>query len=203
MIREKIAKLKEIHLLVLVLLALSAASYLLLFSSKLAEVHRLQAEVVAANADMEAALSVWEEMSRTSRSDIDILEKRVAQWRSKVPESPETESLLQELGRHAARHRLRSFRLSVPADGSASTMGVVAGPSLEPERPGEGENSGPGEIRLHLAFCSTYRDMAEFFDGVPKMRRLLSVNTLKVREKDGEMETDVELSAFYRRTAGP
>ena len=202
MIREKIAKLKEIHLLVLALLALSAASYLLVFSSKIAEVRRLQAEVVEANADMDAALSAWEEMSRTSRSDIDVLEKRVAQWRSKVPESPETESLLQELGRHAARHRLRRFRLSVPVEGAASTTGVVAGPSLGPEKPGEGENGGPGEIRLHLAFCSTYRDMAEFFDGVPKMRRLLSVNTLKIREKDGEMETDVELSAFYRRTAG-
>ncbi len=151
---------------------------------------------------MDAALSAWEEMSRTSRSDIDVLEKRVAQWRSKVPESPETESLLQELGRHAARHRLRRFRLSVPVEGAASTTGVVVGPSLGPEKPGEGENGGPGEIRLHLAFCSTYRDMAEFFDGVPKMRRLLSVNTLKIREKDGEMETDVELSAFYRRTAG-
>lgn len=203
MIRGKIAKLKEIHLLVLVLLALSAVSYLLVFSSKIAGVRRLQAEVVAANEDMESALSAWEEMSRTSRSDIDILEKRVANWRSKVPESPETESLLQELGRHAARHRLQSFRLSVPAEGSASKMGVVAGPSLGSEEPGEGENKGPGEIRLQLAFCSTYRDMAEFLDDVPKMRRLLSVNTLKVRERDGEMETDVELSAFYRRPAGP
>ena len=203
MIRGQIAKLKEIHLLVLALLALSAASYLLVFSSKLAGVRRLQADVVAANADMESALSAWEEMSRTSRSDIDILEKRVAQWRSKVPESPETESLLEELGKHATRHRLRSFRLSVPSEGSASAMGVVAGPMPGPEKPGEDENSGPGEIRLHLAFRSTYRDMAEFLDGVPKMRRLLSVNTLKVREKDGEMETDVELSAFYRRTAAP
>ncbi|MGB3400233.1 MAG: hypothetical protein WBA34_08705 [Candidatus Deferrimicrobiaceae bacterium] len=203
MIREKIAELKEIHLLVLVLLALSAVSYFFVFSSKLAEVRRLQAEVVAANADMEAALSAWEEMSRTSRSDIDILEKRVAQWRSKVPESPETESLLQELGRDAARHRLRSFRLSIPAERSASMRGAVAGPSLVSGEAGEGENRGPGEIRLQLAFFSTYRDMAEFFDGVPKMRRLLSVNTLTVREKDGEMETDVELSAFYRRPAGP
>lgn len=203
MIREKIAKLKEIHMLVLVLLALSAGSYFFVFSSKLAKVHRLQAEVVAANADMESALSAWDEMSRTSRSDIDILEKRVEQWRSKVPESPETESLLQELGRDATRHRLRSFRLSVPAERSSSMTGAVAGPSLGSEEPGEGENRAPGEIRLQLAFHSTYRDMAEFLDGVPKMRRLMSVNTLTIREKDGEMETDVTLSAFYRRPAGP
>jgi len=202
MIRKTMAGLKEIHLLVLALLVLSAASYLLVFSSKLAEVHRLQAEVVAANADMEAALAAWEEMSRTSRSDIDILEKRVEQWRSKVPESPETESLLQELGRHAARHRLQSFRLFIPAEGSSSLISAVTGPSIGSGKAEEGEKRGPGEIRLRLAFCSTYRDMAEFLDGVPKMRRLLSVNELKVREKDGEMETDVELSAFYRNPAG-
>jgi Tfp pilus assembly protein PilO len=199
MVQGRFAKIREIHMLLLSLIVLSALSYFLVFSSKLAEVRRLQEEVRAANADMEASLSAWEEMSHTSRSDIDILEKRVAEWRSKVPESPETESLLTELGRHAARHGLRNFRLSIPAEGPSAAGSSVAGPSVVSAPQKEEAGDGSGEIRLLLSFFSTYRDMAEFLDGIPKMRRILSVNGLKIREKDGEMETDVELSAFYRR----
>jgi len=198
----RFAKIKEIHLLLSALLVLSALSYFLVFSPKVHEVRRLEAEVAAANADMEASLKAWEEMSRTSRIDIDILEKRVAEWRSKVPESPETESLLIELGRHAARHRVRSFRLSAPTEEPSASVSAVAGPPVSSAPPGEGGKAGPGEIRFQLAFFSTYRDMAEFLDGIPKMNRLLSVNELKIREKDGEMATDVELSAFFRRPVG-
>jgi Tfp pilus assembly protein PilO len=195
----RFAKIKEIHLLLSALLVLSALSYFLVFLPKVHEVRRLEAEVVSANADMEVSLKAWEEMSRTSRSDIDILEKRVAEWRSKVPESPETESLLKELGRHAARHRVRNFRLSIPVEGPSAAGSSVAGPSVVSAPQKEEAKDGSGEIRLLLSFFSTYRDMAEFLDGIPKMNRLLSVNELKIREKDGEMETDVELSAFYRR----
>jgi len=198
----RFAKIKEIHLLLSALLVLSALSYFLVFLPKVHEVRRLEAEVVSANADMEVSLKAWEEMSRTSRSDIDILEKRVAEWRSKVPESPETESLLIELGRHAARHRVRSFRLSAPTEEPSASVGAVSSPPVSSSPPGEGVKAGPGEIRFQLAFFSTYRDMAEFLDGIPKMNRLLSVNTLAIREKDGEMETDVELSAFFRRPVG-
>ena len=198
----RFAKIKEIHLLLSALLVLSALSYFLVFSPKVNEVRRLEAEVAAANADMETSLKAWEEMSQTSRSDIDILEMRVAEWRSKVPESPDTESLLKELARHAARHRLRSFRLSAPAEGPSASVSAVAGPPVSSAPPGEGAKTGPGEVRFQLAFFSTYREMAEFLDGIPKMNRLLSVNTLAIREKEGEMETDVELSAFYRRPAG-
>lgn len=201
MVQGRFAKVREIHLLLGSLLVLSVLSYFLVFSPKVREVRRLQTEVLAANADMESSLTAWEEMSRTSRSDIDILEKRVAEWRSNVPESPETESLLTELGRHASRHHVRRFRLSVPAEGQSAPVSAIAGPPVAPAAAGEGSKEGPGEIRLQLSFVSTYRDMAGFLDGIPKMKRLLSVNGVKIREKDGEMETDVELSAFYRRPA--
>jgi len=201
MVQGRFAKIREIHLLLISLVVLSALSYFFVFSPKIREVHRLQADVLIANADMEASLKAWEEMSRASRSDIDILEKRVAEWRSKVPDSPETEGLLTELGRHASRHRVRGFRLSVPAEGQAAPASTVTGPSVASATAGEAPKDGPGEIRLRMTFFSTYRDMAGFLDGIPKMKRLLSVNKLAIREKDGEMETDMELSAFYRRSS--
>jgi hypothetical protein len=39
--------------------------------------------------------------------------------------------------------------------------------------------------------------MAEFVDGIPRMKRLLSVRSLAVGEKDGEMQTTLDLSAYY------
>ncbi|HEY7585589.1 MAG TPA: type 4a pilus biogenesis protein PilO, partial [Candidatus Deferrimicrobiaceae bacterium] len=61
------------------------------------------------------------------------------------------------------------------------------------------KNASAEEIRLRLSFSSTYRDMAEFVDGIPRMKRLLSIRSVVVKEREGEMETTLELSAFYRK----
>ena len=63
----RFAKIKEIHLLLSALLVLSALSYFLVFSPKVHEVRRIEAEVAAANADMETSLKAWGGMSRASR----------------------------------------------------------------------------------------------------------------------------------------
>src|SRR3990172_1496441 len=173
----------------------SALSYFLVFGPKFREVKRLQTELIVAEADMRKALEVWGEMSHTSRADIDRLETIVLTWRDKVPESPDAGTLLEEFGREALRQNLRALRLSVPEKTAPGGGSTVSGPGGGEK---EAEEKTPGEIRFRVAFFYTYREMAAFLDGVPRMKRLLSIRNLEVREKDGEMETTLELSAFYR-----
>ncbi|HBO68782.1 MAG TPA: hypothetical protein DD658_00920 [Deltaproteobacteria bacterium] len=173
----------------------SALSYFLVFAPKFREVKRLQAELIVAEADMGKALEVWGEMSHTSRADIDRLEGIVLTWRDKVPVSPDAGTLLEEFGRQAVRQNLRALRISVPEKTDPGGGSTVSGPGGGEK---EAEEKTPGEIRFRVAFFSTYKEMAAFLDGVPRMKRLLSIRNLEVSEKEGEMETTLELSAFYR-----
>lgn len=189
---------KEILLVVASLAAASALSYFLVFAPKFREVRRLQSEVIASEADMRKALEAWGEMSHTSRSDIDRLERIVLTWRDKVPESPEAGTLLEEIGRQAVGHNLQALRLSVPENSAAERGATVTGPGGTADAEGTSKKNTPGEIRFRVVFLSSYRDMAEFLDEIPRMKRLVSIRNLAIRGKGREMETTVELSAFHR-----
>ncbi len=194
--------------LVLVLCALSAASYLLVFSPKIREVRRLQAEVAAREAEMGSAVRLWGEMLASEDEATQRLEARARDWRERVPEAPETDRLMAEIGRRAVLHDLRAFRLTVPVEsgpaaGAAvevSTTGPGAPPAAgAPPAGGAGpENPAmPQEVRLRLTFRSSYRDLAAFVDGIPRMKRLLSLRSLNIHEKDGATESTVEMTAYY------
>lgn len=189
---------KEIFLVAVCLAAASALSYFLVFAPKFRELRQLQTEVLAAEAEMRKSLEVWGEMSHTSRSDIDRLEGIVLTWRDKVPEAPEAGNLLEEIGRQAVRHNLRALRLSVPEKSAVEDRGTVTGPGGADNADGRAEKTAPGEIRFRVAFFSSYRDMADFLDEIPRMKRLVSIRNLAIRETGREMETTLELSAFHR-----
>jgi Tfp pilus assembly protein PilO len=181
------------------LAALSVLSYFLVFAPKIRELQRLREEVSVKQAETGAAVRLWGTMSRTEGAESRHWEEQVRAWREKVPDAPETERLMGEIGRQVVLHHLKGFRLSVPTDAKAGKSGTVEGPGGSAERGEQGQHTDEGELRFRLSFFSTYRDMAGFVDGIPKMKRLLSIRSVDVKGKDGEMEAELELSAFYRK----
>jgi hypothetical protein len=182
-----------------VLAALSAVSYFLVFAPKIREVQRLREEVEVRQTEMGAVLRLWGRMARTGGEESRRWEEHVKAWREKVPETPETDGLMAEIVRQVVLHNLMGFRLAISTDAKAGRSGTVEGPGAFAEGAEQEKNRFAGELRLRISFFSTYRDMAEFVDGIPRMKRLLSIRSVAVREKDGEMETTLELSAFYRK----
>lgn len=181
------------------LAVLSVLSYFLVFAPKLREVRRFQAEVAGKENEMATSLRMWGAMARTAADETRRWEDHALAWREKVPGTPETDRLMAEIGRKAVLHNLKGFRLTIPTDGKAGKSGVAEGPGAAVEGTEPDKSKAFGEIRLHLTFFSTYRDMAEFVDGIPGMKRLLAIRSLTVKEKDGEMETTLELAAFHRK----
>lgn len=181
------------------LAALSALSYFLVFAPKIRELQRLREDVSVKQAETGAALRLWGTMTRTAGADSRRWEEQMKAWRERVPDRPETEGLMEEIGRQVVLHNLKGFRLSVPTDAKAGKSGAVEGPGASAEGWEQGQRKGEGELRFRLSFFSTYRDMAGFVDGIPRMKRLLSIRSVDVKEKDGEMEASLELSAFYRK----
>jgi hypothetical protein len=83
----------------------------------------------------------------------------------------------------------------VPAAGSAQGGDPTA---AEARAPAQGKG-GAVEARFRLTFRSTYRDLAEFLDEIPRARRLLTIRSVSVREKADAMAAEIELSAWHRR----
>lgn len=196
--KERIKKGGVLHLLG-ALLALSAASYFLVFAPKIREVQKLKEDVEAKQAEMDSALRLWGRMASTGDAEIGRWEEQVKAWRERMPESPDTDGLMAEVARNVVLYNLKGFRLSIPTDGKTEKSGTVEGPGVSAEGEEKERNRFAGELRLRLSFFSTYRDMAGFVDGIHRMKRLLSIRSVAVKERDGEMETTLELSAFYRK----
>ena len=195
---ERLKKGGVLHLLG-ALAALSAVSYFLVFAPKVRELQRLKEDVEARQAEMGSALRLWGRMASTGGAESRLWEEQVKTWRERVPETPETDALMAEIVRHVVLHNLKGFRLSIPTNARVEKSGTVEGPGSTAEAEEKERSRFAGELRLRLSFLSTYRDMAGFVDGVPRMKRLLSIRSVNVKERDGEMETTLELSAFYRK----
>ena len=114
-----------------------------------------------------------------------------------------------EVGALVVHRQLREFRLSVSggmdaASAGGAAQGPVAGAPAPGGTSGEGgaPESGPSftEIRYRLVFCSGYRDLADFLDDLPRLKRLVAIRSVTIRETEGKTETALEISIFHRGT---
>ncbi len=183
---------------VLGLAVLGVASYFLLFLPELRTIRSLRAEIASKDAEVTEALKLRTEVTQSRVGEGAGWEERLRTWERRVPFTPDTERLLAEIGEMAVRHDLKSFGLTVAPAGASAPGGSAP----EASAPAGG---GPGpvteevvETRFRISFRSTYRDLAEFLDEIPRMRRLLAIRTVAVKEKADAMTAEVELSAWHR-----
>jgi Tfp pilus assembly protein PilO len=163
------------------LAALGVASYFLLFAPELRTIGSLRAEIAAKDAEVTEAMKLRTEVAQSRVGEGARWEERLRTWERRVPSTPDTEHLLAEIGEMAVRHNLKAFGLTVPAAGAAQGK------------------EGAVEARFRLTFRSTYRDLAEFLDEIPRARRLLTIRSVSVKEKADAMGAEIELSAWNRR----
>lgn len=183
--------------LALGLAALGFGSYFLLFVPELRTIRSLRAEIAAKDADVAEAVKLRTEVMQSRAGEGAQWEERLRAWERRVPSTPDTGNLLAEIGEMAVRHNLKAFGLTVPpAPGSAQgeaapdPVAVAGAPAQEKEA--------VVESRFHLTFRSTYRDLAEFLDEIPRARRLMTIRSVSIKEKTDAMMVEIDLSAWHR-----
>ena len=178
------------------LASLGVASYFLLFAPELRTIRSLRAEIAAKDAEVAEAMKLRTEVTQSRVGEGARWEERLRIWERRVPSTPDTERLLAEIGEMAVRHNLKAFGLTVPpAAGSAQGGDPPAALAGVPVQAKEGAV----EARFRLTFRSTYRDLAEFLDEIPRAHRLLTIRSVSVKEKTDAMAAEIELSAWHRR----
>ena len=181
------------------LAALGVASYFLLFAPELRTIGSLRAEIAAKDAEVSEAMKLRTEVAQSRVGEGARWEERLRAWERRVPSTPDTEHLLAEIGEMAVRHNLKAFGLTVaPAAGQAQGGAAPDPAAAGGGAPAQGKEEAV-EARFRLTFRSTYRDLAEFLDEIPRGRRLLTIRSVSVREKADAMATEIELSAWHRR----
>jgi Tfp pilus assembly protein PilO len=184
---------------VLGLAALGVASYFLLFAPELRTIGSLRAEIAAKDAEVAEAMKLRTEVAQSRVGEGAQWEERLRTWERRIPSTPDNGRLLAEIGEMAVRHNLKSFGLTVaPATGSAQAGGAPD-PAAASAGASAPEKEGAVEARFRLTFRSTYRDLAEFLDEIPRARRLLTIRSVSVKEKADAMTAEIELSAWHRR----
>jgi Tfp pilus assembly protein PilO len=179
------------------LAVLGVASYFLLFAPELRMIGSLRAEIAAKDAEVAEAMKLRTEVAQSRVGEGARWEERLRSWERRVPPTPDTEHLLAEIGEMAVRHNLKAFGLTVaPTAGSGQGGAAPELVAWVGERLGK---EGTVEARFRLTFRSTYRDLAEFLDEIPRARRLLTIRSVSVREKADAMAAEIELSAWHRR----
>jgi Tfp pilus assembly protein PilO len=178
------------------LAALGAASYFLLFAPELRTIRSLRVELAAKDAEVTEAMKLRTEVAQSRVGEGARWEERLRAWERRVPSTPDTEHLLAEIGEMAVRHNLKVFGLTVVPASAPAQAGDPAAAGAAAAAP---EKGGAVEARFRLTFRSTYRDLAEFLDGIPRARRLLTIRSVSVREKADAMAAEIELSAWHRR----
>ena len=179
---------------VLGLAALGVASYFLLFAPELRTIGSLRAEIAAKDAEVAEAMKLRTEVAQSRVGEGARWEERLRTWERRVPSTPDTEHLLSEIGEMAVRHNLKAFGLAGVSAAGSSPGGSAPDPSAAREG-----KEGAVESRFRITFRSTYRDLAEFLDEIPRARRLLTIRSVSVKEKEDAMAAEIELSAWHRR----
>ena len=181
------------------LAALGVASYFLLLAPELRTIGALRAEIAAKDAEVSEAMKLRAEVAQSRSGEGAQWEERLRAWERRVPAAPDNERLLAEIGDMALRHNLKAFGLTVaPAAGSAQGGAAPDQTAAGADSPAQGKD-GAVEARFRLTFRSTYRDLAEFLDEIPRARRLLTIRSVSVREKADAMAAEIEVSAWHRR----
>ena len=181
------------------LAALGVASYFLLFAPELRTIRSLRAEIAAKDAEVAEARKLRTEVAQSRVGEEGQWKERLRTWERRVPPAPDTEHLLAEIGEMAVRHNLKAFGLTVAPVEGTSQVGAAPDPAAAfAGAPAQG-SEGVVEARFRLVFRSTYRDLAEFLDEIPRTRRLLTIRSVSVKEKADAMAAEIELSAWHRR----
>jgi Tfp pilus assembly protein PilO len=178
------------------LTALGVASYFLLFAPELRTIRSLRAEIAAKDTEVAEAMKLRTEVAQSRVGEGARWEERLRTWERLVPSTPDTEHLLAEIGEMAVRHNLKAFGLTVPPAAGSAQGGAAPDPTAAGAAQGK---DGAVEARFRLTFRSTYRDLAEFLDEIPRARRLLTIRSVSVKEKADAMAAEIELSAWHRR----
>jgi len=173
-------------------------------------IQRLKGEIAQVETELSRGQEIWKRyppLSPTQRRDLEEAQRRLFHM---LPRDKEIPSLLEEIAGLARSHNLVDMSF-MTGDGVAPSGSTPPGPAASAASQGSGAQSLSGaaatpgaskpieSIRIKVAFAGDYQGIALFLEGLKKLPRLVTAQSLKVQRGIPLLPTEVVLQAYYQK----
>jgi len=167
---------------------------------KIHNISWLRAEIARVEKKLVEGQELWRRyppFNPEERAELKRAEERLFQTLTKDKEVP---SLLQRLSRLALDHNFSDISFST-VDASPLAPGSSQPPSVvpKPEAPGRGLSGPIQSFSVKMAFAADYRDIAHFLEGLGKIPRMVTVQSVRVERGERLLPGEVVLRAYYQK----
>ncbi len=191
---------------------LMALGLLVFWVFKVRNIHRLRGEIVQVETKLSKGQELWKSSPPLTLREKEGLQKSQAQLLRMLPREKDVPSVLQEVSRVARDYSLTDLSLSAGDGVSPPPAGQPAAPASSAPQPSPvpvvpkgpaasppvARSSGPiDSFTVRLTFGADYREIAFFLEGLQKIPRPMTVQTLQLQRALPLVMAEVVLNAYY------
>lgn len=174
---------------------------------KFLSIQRLKGDIARVEIELSRGQELWNRyppLSAAQRKDLEQTERRLFQM---LPREKEIPAILEEIAGLARSHNLTEISFAT-GDGAAPPPGTSPGAAVAAQAGGakapapgaHAEGAKPIEsIPIKMAFSGDHRGLALFLEGLKKLSRLVTVQSLNVKRGIPLLTADIVLHAYYQK----
>ncbi|OGQ80621.1 MAG: hypothetical protein A3F90_11395 [Deltaproteobacteria bacterium RIFCSPLOWO2_12_FULL_60_19] len=178
---------------------------------KFLSIQRLKGDVARLEIELSRGQELWNRyppLSTAQRKDLEETQRRLFQM---LPREKEIPSILEEIAGLARNYNLVEISFATgdgaapgappPATSPATAVAAQAG-GAKPPAPGAAAADGAKPIEsipIKMAFSGDHRGLALFLEGLKKLSRLVTVQSLNVKRGIPLLTADIVLHAYYQK----
>src|SRR5574341_460495 len=190
-------------------LAVGSMAFLLLvfWVFKIRDIQRLRSEILRVEGKLSKGQELWRSSPPLGPREREELQKAQERLLRMLPKEKDVPSVLQEISRVAQDYNLTNLSLTTveaaapstaappPAPGAPQAVVVKPAPVPSPAVAGP-----PGPIdffSIKLTFAGDYREIASFVEGLQRISRLVTIQSLQLQRALPLVVAEVVLNAYY------
>lgn len=184
-----------------------ALALLVFWVFKIRDIQRLRSEILQVEGRLSKGQELWRSSPPLSPREREGLQKAQERLLRMLPKEKDVPSVLQEISRVAQDYSLANLSLTTvesaapstaappPAPGAPQAVVVKPAPAASPAVAGS-----PGPIdffSIKLTFAGDYREIASFVEGLQRISRLVTIQSLQLQRALPLVVAEVVLNAYY------
>ena len=177
---------------------------------KFMSIQRVKGDIARLEIELSRGQELWNRyppLSAAQRKDLEATQRRLFQM---LPREKEIPSILEEIAGLARNNNLVEISFATgdgavpgappPATSPATAVAAQAGGAKPPAPGAQADGAKPIEsIPIKMAFSGDHRGLALFLEGLKKLSRLVTVQSLNVKRGIPLLTADIVLHAYYQK----
>lgn len=179
---------------------------------KIRNIQRLRGDIVQVEIRLSKGQELWRNSPPLTPREKENLQKAQGRLLRMLPKEKDVPSVLQEVSRVARDYNLANLSLSTgdgakppsagqsPTPVSGASQPAVVAQSAPPAPPVEAASSGAiDSFTIKATFAGDFREIAYFLEGLQKIPRLMTIQSLQMQRVLPLVMAEVVMNAYYQK----